>query len=77
MLHNRFLAIFGKEHQPAGIARRHAGDDPELQAGAAEAGALLGRSCAAVNHIAGIQRSGRSPGGLQLRGAGAAEPEAA
>ena len=61
----------------AGIARRHAGDDPELQAGAAEAGALLGRSCAAVNHIAGIQRSGRSPGGLQLRGAGAAEPEAA
>jgi DNA-binding NarL/FixJ family response regulator len=28
---------------------------------------LLQRHCATVNHIAGIQRTGRSPGGLQVR----------
>lgn len=32
-----------------------------------EALQLQARSCRAANHIAGIQRTGRSPGGLQLR----------
>ncbi len=46
----------------------------ELQA---RAQALLQRSCRAANHIAGIHRSGRSPGGLQLRGPAAAGATAA
>jgi hypothetical protein len=51
------------------IARRNAATlSAETQAAAASASALLRRSCQAVNHIAGIQRSGRSPGGLQVRG---------
>jgi hypothetical protein len=40
---------------------------PELQPALDEARQLHARSCRAANHIAGIQRSGRSPGGLQLR----------
>ncbi len=40
---------------------------PELQAALDEARQLQARSCRAANHIAGIQRTGRSPGGLQLR----------
>lgn len=50
------------------LVRRHAAAIPDAQALGARATALLQRSCQAVNHIAGIQRSGRSPGGLQLRG---------
>ncbi len=50
------------------IARRNRDQWPGADAYAERAAQLLARSCAAVNHIAGIQRSGRSPGGLQLRG---------
>jgi DNA-binding response OmpR family regulator len=50
------------------LARRHEAAIPEATALCQRAAALLQRSCRAVNHIAGIQRSGRSPGGLQLRG---------
>ncbi|MDE2394726.1 MAG: response regulator, partial [Burkholderiales bacterium] len=63
----------------ATIAERHAAAVPDAPALAAQARALLERSCAALNHIAGIQRSGRSPGGLQLRApapAAAAAPSA-
>ncbi len=49
------------------IARRHAATLPDAEALVARAAATLKRSCLAMNHIAGIQRSGRSPGGLQLR----------
>lgn len=49
------------------MARRHQDQLPDAEALAAQAARLLARSCQAVNHIAGIQRSGRSPGGLQLR----------
>ena len=49
------------------IARRHASAVPEAEALITRATAVLKRSCMAMNHIAGIQRSGRSPGGLQLR----------
>ena len=51
------------------IARRHEAAIPDADALCARAAARLKRSCQAVNHIAGIQRSGRSPGGLQLRSA--------
>jgi DNA-binding response OmpR family regulator len=50
------------------IARRHAASIPEATALCERAAATLRRSCQTVNHIAGIQRSGRSPGGLQVRG---------
>lgn len=49
------------------IARRHADTVPDAEAIARRASDLMARNCQAVNHIAGIQRSGRSPGGLQLR----------
>ena len=49
------------------IARRNSTQLPDADALANRASALLARSCQALNHIAGIQRSGRSPGGLQLR----------
>ncbi len=49
------------------IARRHRDQLPEADAWCDQATSVLARSCKAVNHIAGIQRSGRSPGGLQLR----------
>ena len=39
---------------------------------AERAAAALKHHCPAANHIAGFQRSGRSPGGLQLRGVQAA-----
>lgn len=50
------------------IARRHAAAVPDAERLIDTAQALLTRSCSSVNHIAGIQRAGRSPGGLQLRG---------
>ena len=50
------------------IARRNRDRWPDAEASAQRAAQLLARSCATVSHIAGIQRSGRSPGGLQLRG---------
>lgn len=50
------------------IARRNRDRWPDAEALAQRAAQLLARSCATVSHIAGIQRSGRSPGGLQLRG---------
>ena len=51
------------------IARRHEAAVPGAQGLCDRAAACLKRSCQSVNHIAGIQRSGRSPGGLQLRSA--------
>jgi DNA-binding response OmpR family regulator len=49
------------------MARRHQDQIADAESLAEQAGRRLARSCQAVNHIAGIQRSGRSPGGLQLR----------
>ncbi len=49
------------------IARRHRGQVAQADAWADTASQLLARSCQPDSHIAGIQRSGRSPGGLQLR----------
>jgi len=56
------------------IARRHREQLPEADAWCAQAAALMSRSCKTVTHIAGIQRSGRSPGGLQLRVSNRQEP---
>ena len=50
------------------IARRHAATLPDAEALVARAAATLKRSCLAMNHIAGIQRSGRSPGGSPRTG---------
>ncbi len=50
------------------IARRHASSIPDASRIAEQAAAVMRRACRAPNHIAGIQRSGRSPGGLQVRG---------
>ena len=50
------------------LARKHAAALPEGEALAARAGDLMRRTVQSGGHIAGIQRSGRSPGGLQLRG---------
>jgi hypothetical protein len=50
------------------IVNRHAAAIPDAVSLGERAGNALRRSCKAANHIAGIQRSGRSPGGLQLRG---------
>jgi hypothetical protein len=50
------------------IATRHRAVVADATALAERAAAQVRRSCQTVNHIAGIQRSGRSPGGLQLRG---------
>lgn len=50
------------------LARRH-----DAAAQAERAAVLLRRCARSGGHIAGIQRSGRSPGGLQLRGAAPAE----
>ncbi len=55
------------------LTRRHAAAMPDAEALATRALALLRRSAHSGGHIAGIQRSGRSPGGLQLRGAAAAD----
>jgi tetratricopeptide (TPR) repeat protein len=51
------------------IARRNSASLADAEALGERAATLLRRSCQAGNHIAGIQRSGRSPGGLQMRGA--------
>jgi hypothetical protein len=50
------------------LTRRHREAMAGAEALQQRASALMQRSCQAVNHIAGIQRSGRAPGGLQLRG---------
>jgi DNA-binding response OmpR family regulator len=50
------------------IARRNRERWADADAWSQKAALLLSRSCPGANHIAGIQRSGRSPGGLQLRG---------
>lgn len=50
------------------LARRHGSDAEQAEKLLQPAAALLRRSCSAPNHIAGIQRAGRSPGGLLLRG---------
>ena len=50
------------------IARRHRETVGDADALCARAAAVIQRSCRAGNLIAGIQRSGRSPGGLQVRG---------
>jgi len=50
------------------LARRYGSDAEEAERLLQPAAALLRRSCRAPNHIAGIQRAGRSPGGLLLRG---------
>ncbi len=49
------------------IARRNSAQLTDAEGLAGRASRTLARSCQALNHIAGIQRSGRSPGGLQLR----------
>ncbi len=56
----------------AALARRHESILPDSQALIARATARLQASCRAATHIAGIQRSGRSPGGLQMRSRAAA-----
>lgn len=58
------------------LARKHAAAVPDAEALAARATALVRRTVQAGGHIAGIQRSGRSPGGLQLRGQAQPVPEA-
>lgn len=55
------------------LARRHATAMIDAEALAERAAALLRRSARSGGHIAGIQRSGRSPGGLQLRRGAAAD----
>jgi DNA-binding response OmpR family regulator len=50
------------------LTRRHGHSAPEAESIAASAAALLKRCCSPMTHIAGIQRTGRSPGGMQLRG---------
>ena len=50
------------------IARRHEAGIPDAQSIAEQVTAAMRRNCRAQSHIAGIQRSGRSPGGLQMRG---------
>ena len=59
------------------LARKHQSTVPNADALAALAEDRLKRSCKAANHIAGIQQSGRSPGGMRLRGTHAAELKAA
>lgn len=58
------------------LARRHAAAVPDAMALGERAAALLRRCARGGGHIAGIQRSGRSPGGLQLRSATPAEATA-
>lgn len=56
----------------AAIAHRHEEVLPGAQALIVRATERLKASCRAATHIAGIQRSGRSPGGLQVRSRAAA-----
>ena len=60
-----------------GVARRHEAVLPQAEALVERARAVMARSCLSANHIAGIQRSGRSPGGLQLRGQATVATESA
>lgn len=53
----------------AQIVRRHRANLADSDALAARAAAALAQLAPGTSHIAGIQRSSRSPGGLQLRGA--------
>ncbi len=55
------------------VARRHRAALADADALIEQAAATVQRYCRTANHIAGIQRSGRSPGGLQMRGRVAAE----
>lgn len=50
------------------IARRHEAKVADAAHLIERSSAIIRRSCTAANHIAGMQRAGRSPGGLQLRG---------
>lgn len=50
------------------LVRKHAAALPDAAALSARASELVRRTGLSGGHIAGIQRSGRSPGGLQLRG---------
>lgn len=50
------------------VARRHEATMPEAPTLAARATRLMAGHAGTSHHIAGLQRSGRSPGGLQLRG---------
>jgi Tfp pilus assembly protein PilF/CheY-like chemotaxis protein len=50
------------------LVRRHAEQLPDAPADEARAASLLQRYGHGVNHIAGIQRSGRTPGAMHLRG---------
>jgi DNA-binding response OmpR family regulator len=56
------------------MAKRHAKAVPNAPELAAKAQETLKRCCSSTTHIAGIQRTGRSPGGLQLRGRAASAP---
>ena len=58
------------------LARKHAAAVPDAEALGARASELVRRTVQSGGHIAGIQRSGRSPGGLQLRGNTPPEPVA-
>ncbi len=56
------------------LARRHRASVSDAEALSARAAAQLQRFGPALSHIAGIQRSGRSPAGLQVRGRQTQEP---
>lgn len=56
------------------LAGRHQASVYDAKALASTAEERLARSCKPASHIAGILRSGRSPGGMRLRGA-AIQPE--
>ena len=55
------------------LAAKHRATVADADELAAMAAQRLQRSCQLANHIAGIQRSGRSPGGMRLRGTASAE----
>jgi DNA-binding NarL/FixJ family response regulator len=52
----------------AALARRHQATIPDAEALIERSAAVMRNCKTSTNHIAGIQRSGRSPGGLQVRG---------
>jgi CheY-like chemotaxis protein len=69
LLENGERTLNAKLLEMAGLlAHRHRAALPEADALAERASARVRRSCQGTNHIAGILRSGRSPGGLQIRG---------
>jgi len=55
------------------LALKHRDQVPDADALAVVCTQRLQRSCRLATHIAGIQRSGRSPGGMRLRGTVSAE----